>query len=137
MSPRLPAATAACALILAGTALAQSTSEPASKGVYTKAQATRGAALYEAECARCHGGAMEGIDVAPPLSGARFLSNWTGQPISALATRIRTTMPLDEPGKLGQAASADLVAALLDANGYPAGEVELSPKSTAPIDATP
>ena len=70
---------------------------------------------------------MEGLDVAPPLTGATFLSHWTGQPLSALSARLRTTMPIDKPGSLGQAASADLIAAMLDANGYPAGKTDLPP----------
>ncbi len=70
-------------------------------GVYSKAQAERGMKLYADACARCHGASMEGLDVAPPLTGARFLGNYAGQPAAALSSRIRTSMPLDMPGSLG------------------------------------
>jgi mono/diheme cytochrome c family protein len=115
----------------AGAALAQAVGV-ASAGVYSQAQAGRGAGLYAAQCARCHGPEMEGLDVAPPLTGERFTSDWANQPAAALASRIRTTMPLDNPGALGLAASADIVAAILAANGYPAGPADL-PANTAAL----
>lgn len=124
------AAFGAAALSLAWTALAQ----PASTGVYSKAQAERGAALYADNCARCHGASMEGLDVAPPLTGALFLGNWSGQPVAALAARIRTTMPLDHPGALGLTASAEITADLLAANGYPAGPTDM-PTGVAALQA--
>ena len=40
------------------------------------------------------------------------------------------SMPLDMPGSLGLQATADLTAAILAANGYPAGDAEL-PSSNA------
>jgi len=111
----------------------------ATSGVYSKAQADRGAMLYADTCQRCHGSSMEGLDVAPPLTGPRFLGNYLGQPAAALASRIRTSMPLDMPGSLGQQASADLTAAILAANGYPAGSDALpsssSQQQTITIDA--
>ena len=103
----------------------------ATAGVYSKAQADRGMTLFADACARCHGSSMEGLDVAPPLTGPRFLGNYLGQPAAALASRIRTSMPLDMPGSLGQQASADLTAAILAANGYPAGDAELPSGSSA------
>ena len=131
------AALGAAALSLAALAHAQ----PASKGVYSKAQAERGAALYADTCARCHGASMEGLDVAPPLTGGLFLGNWSGMPVAALAARIRTTMPLDHPGTLGLAASAEITTAILAANGYPAGAADMPTGMTAlqalTIDAPP
>jgi len=103
------------------------------------AQDGRVATLYADTCQRCHGSSMEGLDVAPPLTGPRFLGNYLGQPAAALASRIRTSMPLDMPGSLGQQASADLTAAILAANGYPAGSDALpsssSQQQTITIDA--
>ena len=103
----------------------------ATAGVYNKAQAERGGKLFADACQRCHGASMEGLDVAPPLTGPRFLGNYSGQPAAALASRIRTSMPLDMPGSLGLQASADLTAAILAANGYPAGSDELPSSSSA------
>ena len=117
---------AIAAAALPAAALAQT----ASKGVYTSAQQARGAALYASQCTRCHGASMEGLDVAPPLTGQRFLGNWTNQSVADLAKRIRTSMPLDMPGTLGLQDSADITAAILAANGYPAGSAELPPNAS-------
>ena len=114
-------------LALSCTALAQG---GAAAGVYSKAQAERGAALYADNCARCHGASMEGMDVAPSLTGPRFLTNWQGQPVGSLSARIRTSMPLDMPGIIGLQASADITADILAQNGYPSGAAEL-PSSNA------
>jgi mono/diheme cytochrome c family protein len=130
----------AVALALSCAALAQ-TGGGASTGVYSKAQAERGAELYATHCARCHGASMEGLDVAPPLVGGRFLGNWTNQSVAALAARIRTSMPLDTPGVLGLTASAEITADILAANGYPAGQADMPTNSqrlqTLTIDAPP
>ncbi len=64
------------ALLVTGTAAAQTPVMPASKGVFTAAQAAKGAALFSQNCARCHGAGMSGQDVNPPLIGAAFLANW-------------------------------------------------------------
>ena len=128
-----PLAGAALCAAVFGLALAASaqSGRSATSGVYSKAQADRGAALFADTCARCHGSSMEGLDVAPPLTGPRFLGNYLNQPAGALAARIRTSMPLDMPGSLGLQASADLTAAILAANGYPAGDMELPFGSSA------
>jgi mono/diheme cytochrome c family protein len=116
---------------LAFAATAQQSARVATSGVYSKAQADRGAQIYADTCQRCHGASMEGLDVAPPLTGPRFLGNYVNQPAAALASRIRTSMPLDMPGSLGLQASADLTAAILAANNYPAGSAELPSSSSA------
>jgi cytochrome c len=94
-------------------------------GVYTSAQATRGRLVYNAQCAVCHGAGLQGADVNPALAGAQFTSKWRGQTVGALSNRIRTTMPLDNPGSLTASATADLSAYLLMRNRYPAGATEL------------
>jgi S-disulfanyl-L-cysteine oxidoreductase SoxD len=129
MKSFVSAAVAASVLAFAFAAAAQG-GRVATAGIYSKAQADRGAKLFADSCARCHGSSMEGLDVAPPLTGPRFLGNYVSQPAAALSSRIRTSMPLDMPGSLGLQASADLVAAILAANGYPAGDMEL-PSSNA------
>ncbi len=138
MPNRLTLAVAGAALLmsLAAAALAQPAGKPASAGAFSKAQADHGAEVFQAQCARCHGNSMEGLDVAPPLTGARFMGNWLGQPIGALAARIRTSMPLDMPGTLGLGDSAALTAAILSANGYPAGPTDM-PTSPSQLQAYP
>ena len=65
-------------------------------GVFTSAQATRGAALYETRCAACHGARLEG-SIGPELAGPGFLGVWGGQPDvdgigTALATGVRLAL---------------------------------------------
>ena len=105
--------------------IAQEATSPDGSGVYTVEQASRGKVQYDSKCASCHGGAMAGIDVAPPLAGPRFLGNWSGLSVGDLATRVRATMPADEPGSLDSGTVADIVAYMFKANGLPAGNDEL------------
>jgi len=93
-------------------------------GVFTDAQATRGQTLYSKRCASCHGDSLKGAQ-APPLIGDGFVANWHTQPLSALADKIRNTMPADAPGELTPQQSADLVAYLLKAGGFPPSATEL------------
>jgi mono/diheme cytochrome c family protein len=92
-------------------------------GVYSEAQASRGEALYEQRCAKCH----EGADVdGPPLKGAPFIDRWREDTLASLHAFIKTNMPQEAPGKLEDAGYRDLVAYLLKMNTYPAGSAELT-----------
>jgi mono/diheme cytochrome c family protein len=94
-------------------------------GVYTDEQAKRGEALYYQRCAACHGAGLEGGDMSPALSGGVFTSTWNDLSVGDLFERIRIGMPLDRPGSLSRAQSADITAFLLKANKWPAGSAEL------------
>ena len=96
-------------------------------GVYTAEQAERGAEAYAMHCAACHGSSLEGIDVAPALTGATFFSNWNNTSAADLHERIKLTMPLQAPNSLGGRMDADIEAYILQANGMPAGELALPP----------
>jgi cytochrome c len=93
--------------------------------VYTEGQADRGRTVYEERCALCHGQSLEGVEMAPALTGGQFLSTWNGQSVGDLYERMRTTMPVDDPGSLSRAANADVMAFLLRANKFPSGKVDL------------
>lgn len=98
-------------------------------GVYTQEQAKRGQAVYSQECASCHGLALNGGEMAPPLTGGEFLSNWNGLTLGDLYDRIRTTMPADGPGRLSREKDADVLAHILAVNQFPAGSMELPHQS--------
>jgi S-disulfanyl-L-cysteine oxidoreductase SoxD len=100
-------------------------------GVYTPAQAKRGATLYAANCASCHGTELNGGESAPPLTGGDFLSNWNGLTLGDLFERIRVSMPADRPGKLSREQDADIVAFMLSVGQFPAGTVELERQTEA------
>jgi mono/diheme cytochrome c family protein len=101
-------------------------------GVYSTGQAARGQQLYKAQCAGCHGNAMEGTS-GPPLVGDSFLSNRSAQPLANLVDKIQKTMPFNLPGSLSRSQSTDLAAYLLQAGKFPAGQAELSEAALAQI----
>ena len=95
-------------------------------GVFTDEQARRGETVYRQECSNCHGPELEGADMTPPLIGGGFTANWNDLTVGDLYERIRTTMPLDKPGRLSRQQNADVIAYMLNANMWPAGTTELS-----------
>lgn len=105
--------------------LAQDTTKSVWDGVYTQAQADRGQAVYNSECASCHGDQLNGGEMAPPLAGGEFMANWNGLTVGQLFERIRTGMPPGTPGKLSHEAKVDCVAYMLAYNKFPAGSAEL------------
>ena len=113
----------------AGAASGASQAPPrsAKDGVYTVAQATRGKALYEEQCASCHG-AMTSFtpDLAPLLGDYVFQAAWKNRSLTQLFDRIRDTMPQNKPRTLSPDQTVDLIAYILSANQLPAGEIPLS-----------
>ena len=105
-------------------------------GVFSAAQAARGQAVYTERCASCHGATLQGAQ-GPPLTGDLFVSHWQGEPLSALLAKIRNTMPANAAGTLTAEQSADLVAHLLRASGFPAGSTELAANGAADRIAWP
>lgn len=98
----------------------------AHNGLYAARQAQRGKALYAAQCAMCHGDDMSGMGPSPALTGEDFMAKWKGQPVSALFTKIKMTMPQSRPGSLTGDQAAQLVAFILHNNGFPAGTTPLA-----------
>jgi len=95
-------------------------------GVYTREQASRGAALYAERCAHCHGQDLTGGEIAPALNGGEFKSNWSGLSVDDLFERIKVSMPQDNPGSLSRQQTADVLAFVLFRNGFPVGKTELA-----------
>src|SRR5271170_908247 len=77
-------------------------------GVFTDDQAKRGQGSYAAECASCHGDQLTGGEMAPPLAGGEFMSNWSGLTVGDLYERIRTGMPPANPNKLSREVKTDI-----------------------------
>ncbi len=94
-------------------------------GVYTEAQAARGAALYAGACAQCHGPALTGAE-GPPLTGVEFTGNWNALALTDLFERVRTAMPPDNPSRLSAQEKVDVIAHVLAANKFPPGTIELT-----------
>ena len=102
------------------------------EGVYSGEQATRGQQIYRAECATCHGDALEG-NVGPPLAGESFLSVWSARPLLDLVDKIQNTMPLEAPEPLSRQQSIELAAYILQAGEFPAGPRALNEATLAQI----
>lgn len=102
----------------------------AGDAVYTTTQSARGEEAYQQYCAACHGARLQGVPAAP-LTGEAFRGRWEDgkHTLDDLYYIIRSLMPNNAPGSLSKAQYADIVAYILKTNNYPAGEVELVPKT--------
>jgi len=106
-------------------------------GIYSNEQATRGEAAYRAACASCHLETLKGNDTAPALTGDAFLREWNSRTVRELYGRILTTMPADDPGSVAEQTVLDIVAYVLQSNGFPAGDAVLaSPEQAERITIT-
>jgi len=105
-----------CVSILSTVAFGQAPKRTTLDGVYSNAQAGRGAELFAAKCARCH----EGADVdGPPLTQDPFLDRWREDSLQPLYTFLKTKMPQDAPGSLTEANYVELLGAILAKNAFP------------------
>ena len=86
-------------------------------GVYTEEQAERGAEVVEQICRECH--------EDEEFVGA-FIRSWAGASVAALYDDIYSLMPEDQPGSLPPQQYADVIAYILQLNGLPPGDVELT-----------
>ena len=120
-------------------ALVAQTTKTVWDGVYTAEQSTRGRLLYNNRCLSCHGADLSGGEMAPPLVGVGFQSNWNGLSVGDLSERIRVSMPLGQEGTLSRQQVSDIIAAILTVGEYPAGMTELSnqPDVLKTIQITP
>lgn len=105
----------ATAVIFGAPALAQE--KTVKDGVFTQAQVDAGKAVYDSSCKNCH--------------NMRFyrdtLRSWSNQPLLYLWENILGTMPADNPGSLMLDEYTDVIAYILNENGFPTGETKLDP----------
>ena len=96
------------------------------EGAFSADQADRGKAGFEGVCQRCHGAALTGSEGnGPPLKGAAFLAHWDKDTLGSLWVKIRDTMPLGTPGTLTDEVKLQILAYVLQQNGFPAGKIDL------------
>jgi mono/diheme cytochrome c family protein len=105
-------------------------------GVFTTAQADRGNTFFQANCAECHGGNLEGGE-GKPLRGDQFWNDWREQTVGDLLTYVSKNMPFSENGSLagtlGTSTYVDIVAHILRANELPVGTQELTEASSVGV----
>ena len=107
-------------------AMAQVQEQTVADGVFSGEQATRGGKTYRVFCGNCHAADLSGDNSAdsgaPPLRRLGFME---GSNVDALFTKIRQTMPLDAPAALTSKEYLDVVAYILQQNGFPPGPDEM------------
>lgn len=103
---------------------------PIWNGVYTSAQAERGATVFQAHCSECHHEDLSGGE-GPALVGNSFMVKWEMSSVERLFHKIRDTMPETASGNVTDAQKLDVVAFILQQNGYPAGTTELTDVKSA------
>ncbi len=69
--------------------------------------------------------------MAPGLLGSDFLWNWNGLTLGDLFERVRVSMPQGAPNSVSRGDKIDILAYMLEVNGFPAGEIELSIRTDA------
>ena len=103
-------------------------------GVFTAAQASRGNDAYQASCSSCHGSDLHAADAeAVDLTGPPFRAKWNGKTLQERFERIRDTMPLGNANTLGDKTYMDILAFILQSNGFPPGNRELVPETAKVI----
>ena len=103
---------------------------------FTAEQATKGKPLYQKHCATCHGAQLQGEQVSPALNGDRFDQAWRGKSAAILGFHLRRMPPepADNPGGLGDEVYTNILAFILQSNGFAASDTPL-PSDLASLDA--
>ena len=101
---------------------------------FTAEQAEAGLASYTQSCAACHGADLRTLPTAP-LQGSEFIAKWRTRSTNDLLAQMRTTMPPESPGSLGEDAYLGLMAYILQRNGNAPSDQRLLAASGEPIAA--
>ena len=140
-----PATLVAMAMVCAGSVVIRAGQAPAAgdrtvwHGVFTAAQAERGRQQFTANCADCHGSSLQGTGDGKSLRGDAFWTDWRESTVDALLAYVSKNMPRSEtgagplPGSLPASSYVDIVAYMLSANEFPAGEQELTATSSTGV----
>jgi len=99
----------------------QHTSRSVTDGIFGAEQALAGKAVYDKNCAVCHGADFQPSGGVPPVKGEAFLANWKGRTVGDLYNKVRT-MPPGAAGSLSDPDYLDAVAYLLQTNGFKPGQ---------------
>jgi len=113
-------------LVSAVVAAAQDAGLSIWRGVFTASQAQRGNEAYQASCSSCHGTDLRATNgEAVDLTGQSFRASWNGKTLQERFEKIRDTMPLGSENTLGDMTYMDILAFILQFNGFPPGNQDL------------
>jgi mono/diheme cytochrome c family protein len=130
----------ACLLLLSLAAVSIATAQTSAPrrtvwdGVYTEAQAARGATAFGQSCSGCHALTAEG---KAPLVGEPFWKSFAQKTVGDLLEFVSTYMPNGTPGSLTETTYRDIVALMLKSNGFPAGSTELARNTIGDVQIIP
>jgi len=93
--------------------------------LFTTAQAEGGKQKYADNCAICHGPTLAGR-AGPALKGPTFASPTAGFTVSDIFIILSQNMPATNPGSLEPDEYVQIMAFLLQQNGFPAGDKPLT-----------
>ena len=102
-------------------------------GVFSVEQSRRGEVQYLEICERCHeknlGGGGDLDEFVPPIVGEEFLSEWAQWSVGDLFEFMTLEMPpkRSERAEVTANMHIDILAYILEQNGFPAGQAELPP----------
>lgn len=125
------------AVAAAGSLLVSALANPASgraasggPALYTTSQAKAGGTQYSKSCAQCHGAKLEG-GAGPPLSGPNMvtLGAKTHLSVGDLFDYMTTNMPMNDPASLKHDQYVNILAYILQRNGYKSGKKALTWKA--------
>jgi hypothetical protein len=128
------------------------------QGVFTAAQAASGRVAVESSCAICHlqslrgrvgdpdeSPAMDALPLAfqkfistgyvPPLVGEEFMAKWRAKTVVQLAENLGGAGKSFPTAGMDENTYLQIVAYVLQLNGAPAGNQELTASSTVTVDA--
>jgi mono/diheme cytochrome c family protein len=91
---------------------------------FTSEQAAAGKTAFTTNCAVCHGNTLTNGTFAPPLAGEYFRNKWAGLTVRSFYEHSRT-MPPAAPASLPDETYADIVAYVLQLNGFKASDARL------------
>jgi mono/diheme cytochrome c family protein len=114
------AAVGAVAVGLAGAwnLSAQDRERTVREGVYSPAQAARGARLFDSICTNCH-------EITDFTAAGAYLEGVEGQTLWETFDYVSAEMPEDDPGSLRPEDYADVLAYIFSRYGLPSGATDL------------
>lgn len=126
------------AALLLTTAFASPASADHDRQYYTAQQSNAGASAYASQCSVCHGSQLQG-KTGPALAGSDFRDSISYSKMSGkqFYRFISSQMPYDNPGSLTAEQYQQIMAYILDENGFPSGKQPLNQESLDQVSLLP
>ncbi len=139
MTRRVCVAAVAAVAVVWSALIGGSAQATTNDGVYSKAQADAAKAQFDTLCADCHAFTVAAKKKPDdlPLGDEPFFKNWEGKAVSELVSVIVLTMPNDGSAVIGEDEALNLMAYVLQQNGFAPGDAPLTRVRAAAVLARP